>query len=312
MIRKNYDKILLGLALVVLLVISAFSLFRPEVKPISEFVDIPRLTEENTFDVSPPPQVELEVVEWTEPAPQSAGPEWIFDLFTPPVIYYNSAAGVFDVRPTVDAPGREGFGVELVAIREELYRVQLLGYVGRKGDFLINLENVETGELVLAREGGDYPELGVTVRSFQVERVPVQHEGRTDVFEEVARVTLYDHRLEREVELRSDARLKDDRPTAIFRRTGNAGEEIRARQGESFEAGDYSFLVEEIEPPVATVVRTSKTEPEERQTQTLTVSRRVKREATDAPSDPVQPSPPASGNPPPPEAQPQAEQPPGG
>lgn len=313
MIRKNYDKILLGVALVVLLVVFVFSAFRPEVRPITDFVDIPRLHEGNTFQVSPPPEVEIQLVEWERPGPQSAGPHWLYDVFTPPEIFYNAITQEFTVIPPGGPVEEDDFGIGLVDIREELYRVQLLGYVGRQGDFLINLENVETGELVLAREGREYPELGITVRSFKVERQQVRHEGRTDVFEEVARIVIFDHRLERELELRSDTRLRDDRPTAIFRRTGDSGDEIRAHEGDSFDVGEYNFLVESIDPPVATVVRTSRENPEERQTEALTVSRPTQRavpeDEADVPEESAAPSPPASEESAPRQARPRAGQP---
>jgi hypothetical protein len=272
MIRKHYDKIFLGVALVALLIAFAFTFLRPSPPPATQ--DIPRLTSENTYRVSPPPQVNVEVASWEQPSAQSAGEAWVFDLFTPPVIYYNSVIGEFDVRPDRPEQVQPDFGIQLAAIREEDYRVQLLGYVGRPGDFLINLENAETGELVLAREGRQYQQLGIEVRAFRVER---DRRGGGDV--EVAHVVIFDQRLDREVALRSDQRLKDDRPTAIFRPTGEEGREIRARQGDSFNVGSNTYLVESIEPPLVTVVRVNRETPDERETKTLVVTRRPARQA---------------------------------
>jgi len=274
MIRKHYDKILLGLALVVLLITFAFSFLGPEPKPITEFVDNPRLTPENTFVPSPAPQIEVAVAEWENPAPQSAGPQWIFDIFTPPVIYYNAITNEFDLRHTIEIPKEPDFGVQLVDVREELYRIQVAGYgAPRNGNFFVNLENVETGDFVLARELKDYPTLQAELRSFRTDRVPVPHAGSTNVTMEVAFAVIYDKRLETEVELRSDQKLKEDEPTAIFIPTVTGGAEIAAKAGESFNLGDFTYLVESIEAPTATVVRINRADPTERESKTLAVLR---------------------------------------
>ncbi len=275
MIRKHYDKILLGLALVVLLITFAFSFLGPEPKPITEFVDNPRLTPENTFTPSPPPEVEVAVAAWENPQPQSAGPQWIFDIFTPPVIYYNAVANEFDLRHTIDVPKEPDFGVQLVDVREELYRIQIAGHGGGRGDagFFVNLENVETGDFVFAKETKDYPTLEAELRSFRLERVPVPHAGSTNVTTEVAFVVIYDKRLETEVELRSDQTLKEDEPTAIFIPTLTEGAEIGAKVGESFNVGEFTYQVEAIEAPTATVVKINRADPTERETKTLAVLR---------------------------------------
>lgn len=271
MIRKHYDKIFLGLALTVLLIAFAFSAFSPEAKPITEFVDIPRLEPKNTFTPSPPPQVEVAVAEWQDPQPQSAGPEWVFDVFTPPVIFYNPITETFEL-PYTKGPTRDpDFGVSLVDVREELYRIQVAGYGGNltSGYFVI-LQNVETGASVLARDEKEYPDLEAELRSFRLERIPVSHGGSTNVTAEVAFVVIYDMRLEKEIELRSGLQLKEDKPTAVFMPTGE-DTEIRVKQGESFNHGDFTYLVEKIEAPTAVVVRISQDDSTERESKTLAV-----------------------------------------
>jgi hypothetical protein len=270
MIRAHYDKIILGIALVALLVAFAFAALRPDVRPITDFVDIPRLHAGNTFEVSPPPQVAVATPEWTEPGAQPAGEEWIFDVFTPPVIFFNPSNQQFTVFARPEAPPPP-FGVQLVAIRRQPYRIQLLGWLGRAGDYRINLENVETGEILLAREGREYRQMDAEVRSFRVERQQVDHGGGTSVFEDVGRVVIFDQRLQQEIELNSVQRRMDETPIAVFRPVLVQGGEITARTGETFTVGDFNFQVESIADPTARVSQINRADPQDRETQTLTV-----------------------------------------
>lgn len=284
MIRKHYDKILLAAALVLLLIAFAFSALRPEPRAVTDYVDIPSLRQDNRFKVSDPPELDLAVPEWEPPPAQPAGPEWVFDIFTPPVIYFDAVANVFDVRATGGEP-RTRFGVELVEIREDLYRIQLVGYHGRAGEYLINLENVETGEVINAREGREYPQFDLAVRSFRVEREQVEHRGGTPVWTNIAYVVIYDQRLDQEVSLRSDTRRRDERPVAVFRASGDSGQTTSARAGDSFTLGDFTYTVDQIEPPTVTVTREGGPEGEEPETKTLGIVRRERDEEGPPESD---------------------------
>lgn len=276
MISKYYDKILLVSALLVLLVVFGFAAFRPDPQPITEFVDIPSLRSENTLQVSELPELDLSLAEWENPPAQSAGPEWVFDVFTPPVILFDTDAGEF-VLPGVDLPPPQEFGIELVSIEDALYRVQLVGYFGREGSYLATLENVETGEQVLARQGQEYGNFGIEVRSIKIDRVKIDHGGETAVMDDVAFVVLKDRRLDQEVTLRSDQRKRDDEPTAVFRATDDSTQEFRARSGETFRHGDITYHVESLDPPGSAVItRTGGEDAEveaEPDTKTLRVSR---------------------------------------
>src|SRR5690606_38539467 len=95
MIRKHYDKILMGLSLALLLGVFALAAFRPEPKSITEYVNIPVLRPNNTYEVTPMVEPDLSVPQWEEPVAQSAGVEWVFDVFTPPVIYFNPQTETF-------------------------------------------------------------------------------------------------------------------------------------------------------------------------------------------------------------------------
>ena len=87
---------------------------------------------------------------WTPPPPQSRGRDWVYDTFTPPEIFYNARSKHFTVKPPAavaeEAAVEEAFGVELVSVRPEPFRLQLIGYVGGEGTWRGTFENLVVGK----------------------------------------------------------------------------------------------------------------------------------------------------------------------
>ena len=134
---------------------------------------------------------EIATAFWPDAAPQSRGSEWIYDVFTPPVIYYNRETGQFTVTPptarrteVARAPG--AFAIELVAVRQEPYRIQLVGYVGAEdGPPLATLENVETGDTLVGRAGRVFERDQFELKSFDIRRVTTDTDESMPVIENV-------------------------------------------------------------------------------------------------------------------------------
>jgi len=89
---------------------------------------------------------------WTPPPPQTRGRDWVYDTFTPPEIFYHARARQFTVKPPMgiveeEAPV-EAFGLELVDVRPEAFRLQLVGYYGETGNWRGTFQNLLTGEVV--------------------------------------------------------------------------------------------------------------------------------------------------------------------
>lgn len=285
MIRKYYDKILLGIALAILLAVFAFAAFRPPPKSATELVDIPALRRANTFEVSSLPEVDLSVPRWDPPPAQSAGAEWVFDVFTPPVIHFNTRTEEFIIEETPGTP-RAPFGVELVDVRQALYRIQVLGYAGQAAI----LENRETGQIVHAREGQEYPEFEITVRSFKIEKKQIHHPGETPVTENVARVVIFDQRLNQDITLRSEERRKEEEVSALFRAVNDPNREFDVEEGDSFTHDGFTYTVEELSPPArASVTRTGGDADDSPETRTLRV-RTAREERPSAEEDASEPS----------------------
>ncbi|HEY5551777.1 MAG TPA: hypothetical protein VIK52_07805, partial [Opitutaceae bacterium] len=150
------------------------------------------------------PETNTEV--WTAPIASEDGGEWLFDVFTPPVIYYDVANHVFSVTApdagTGEARGPENaFGLELVEVKRTPYRIQLVGYVGSEGDYIATFEDMETGETLLARPGRTVEAPGVMLRSFIVEKIKDESGGGTIVQDTRATAVIRDLRQNRDVTL---------------------------------------------------------------------------------------------------------------
>ena len=94
------------------------------------------------------PQDRLE--SWAAPKSQSRGEEWVFDVFTPPVIYYDPISREFAVTPPNLQARDDGlsqwthFDLELLEVRLRPYRLQLVGYAGEPGSYVAYFELLKT------------------------------------------------------------------------------------------------------------------------------------------------------------------------
>jgi hypothetical protein len=192
-------------------------------------------------------------VYWPEPTNQSRGPDWLYDVFTPPVLYYDPITREFTVtRPelgvaaatTVETP----FEVELVSVRQEPYRIQLVGYARNDAEFLAQFEIVELGAVVLGRAGAVYPENKghFTVRSFDVRRVTTSSDESMPVVESIGVATILDGRIGREVTLTTRERLMLPRLQCVLRTRAYPPEEHALREGMKITVNGYDYLIQQL------------------------------------------------------------------
>jgi hypothetical protein len=118
---------------------------------------------------------------WAEPVGQARGPEWCYDLFTPPEVRFDPLSGKFAVhaaaRERSESEAEQLSEFRLVAVKRELFPIQLLGYVGGEGRFIGSFERADTGKLFLAAAGYEIPELHFQIEDFSVERRDVRIGG---------------------------------------------------------------------------------------------------------------------------------------
>ena len=192
---------------------------------------------------------------WAAPVAQSRGRDWIYDTFTPPEIFYNARSKQFTVRPpsslVEEAAVQEDFGVELVAVQPEPFRLQLIGYAGGGGSWRGTFLNLATGEVFLAGGGRRVPNLGITVKSLDVRLQPVRGgEGGMTTQQRVATAVVTDEKTGRDVVLTHRERQFTGMIFAFVAAPGDsASREVRT--GDIFKLGEATYRVEAVQmsPP---------------------------------------------------------------
>ncbi len=198
--------------------------------------------------------------EWPKPPSQSRGVDWIYDVFTPPEIYYDEATKQFSVTPPVSKPvdpvKEVPFGLALVSIKQDAFRLQLVGYVGDVGDERGTFENGITGDTIIGRAGKVIPGLDLTIKSFEVKRNKIISKDSMPVYDTEATAVVVDTKTGEEIRLTNKARLIKGNPFAILKADG-ATETVSHRAGEKFTVGDVTYTVVNVtaEPPSAVVTK---------------------------------------------------------
>lgn len=201
------------------------------------------------------------VAVWPKAPSQSQGSGWLYEVFTPPVIYYNSLARSFAVSPpsTLTEPGVVVFGLELLAVKLEPYRLQLMGYFGAPGDYLAAFVSPQSPETLLARAGHRFDRLGLTLKSFDVRKVTVESREPGPVYDVAALAVLQDEQSGNEIVLDSRSRKLTDTPLAVFSVPGTAGKSRELHEGDTFADDGATYRIERIQldPPEVVVARTT-------------------------------------------------------
>ena len=201
---------------------------------------------------------ETKVAPWPKPAAQSPGGGWLYEVFTPPVIYYNALAKSFAVTPPRNpADGGVPFGLELLDVKFEPYRLQLVGYLGEPGDYLAAFVSADRPETLLARSGRRFEQLGLTLKSFDVKKVEVPHTDPWPVYDVAALAVLFDEKSGAEVVLDSRARKLTDTPLAVLRLTAAGAAPRTLHEGDTFSDDTGTYRVEriQVDPPEVVVAR---------------------------------------------------------
>ncbi|MDQ8204476.1 hypothetical protein [Pelagicoccus sp. SDUM812003] len=215
------------------------------------------------YEATPPDE---ELVIWDAPKSQSRGEEWVFDVFTPPVIYYDPSSREFAVTPPNLRSNDDGlslwtqFDLELLEVRLRPYRLQLVGYAGEPGSYVAYFERVSTSEIVLLREGEENLEIGVRLDSFQEERIETMgEEEETPVTQSIGVARLYDFNDGKQVSLTNKETKMFSDFEAKIRDLGNGYVHL-VKIGDRIELENWDYLIEDlsVQPEGATVVKVSK------------------------------------------------------
>lgn len=263
LLKNNYDKLLLAFAFILLTATAAWVwLQQPVLNALRHQPVAAHLTgKPHTAATWRSP--DSTAANWARPTVQSHGAGWIYEVFTPPVIYYNTLAKTFTVTPPqYFGEGSSVFGLELIAVKLESYRLQLVGYFGAPGDYVAAFVSPSVADTFLAREGRRFEGLGLTLKNFSVKKVLVEHNDSWPVYDIAAQAVLQDEQTGTEVTLDSRVRKFTDTPLAVLR-LGNGTNAVakprEVHEGDTFKDDSGSYRVERIQldPPEVVVARTT-------------------------------------------------------
>ena len=187
-------------------------------------------------------------IDWGKPYPQG-GPNWIFDLFTPPVIYYDEETKTFTVTPPFpnEESQEEDFELELIEIVPQPYRFQLVSYAGSNENYLLTLENRESGKDVFCAPGETLSELGIRISSFHEMRMVAEstYADATEAFDLIGEAAVEDLFSGKKYILKHDKITFLENSIARFRTpSGNA---IALEAGEAWESESANYKISNVD-----------------------------------------------------------------
>jgi hypothetical protein len=220
----------------------------------------------------PVPEVEPAEAVWDPARPQDEAGLQLYQVFTPPKIYVN-ADGAFDFIPPQEPRPPEPFGLRLLAVERELYRIQYEGFIEDPEDpsnSLILLYNTESGESHRVRKGESVAEAGITILDFTVIR-EIQEDG---LLYKEERTRLRDDHLDTTLVLSSQQpeRYTDERTIRIEDSLEGLGRSELGAVGESAVFGSRTYTLTAFDAAAGTATFTKESpDQEEARTRQLSV-----------------------------------------
>lgn len=208
--------------------------------------------------------VVVEKAVWPEPPSQTGGEDWLFEVFTPPVIYFDEATRSFRLTPPIAPPDPEPFGLEVATLRREPYRLQYGAHHGVEGNYLIEIHDLKEDEWYRGRVGQRIDDAGCVITRFRAWKDRVQPEvpGATPYVVDRVELVLQDLRENAEVVLGREQKLREDITIGVELHNGTrASMQVR----EPLVTGDATYLITRLdyEANLLTVQRISAHDPSE-------------------------------------------------
>lgn len=258
------DKILIGVAL--LAAVASAGVFgslalKQSATPAGPLPQVELATTPYTPIAPDAPPIKTET--WGAPTAQKRGRDWIYDAFTPPEIFYNARSKQFTVKPPsslLDEERQEAFGLELIAVRPEPFRLQLIGYAGTDAAAKGMFQNMLSGRVELAGAGRRFPDLGLVIKGFAISQQLIRSGESMATRQRVATAVVRDEKAGRDVTLTHRDRVFTGTVFAFVAAAGEtAAREVRT--GDSFKLGEATYRIDRIEttPPTVEVTKESPT-----------------------------------------------------
>lgn len=156
---------------------------------------------------------------------------------------------------TKQAEEEVAFELELLDVKTAPFPLELAGYFGEPGNYLVAFIRTGQPETLLARRGHRFEQLGLTLRNFEVRKIAVEHDDPWPVYETAGFAVLHDVKTDAEVVL--DSRRKSAVTLQAVLRAGS-GQQARARhEGELIVQRGTAYRIQRIQadPPEVVLVR---------------------------------------------------------
>ncbi len=195
---------------------------------------------------------------WAPPSAQSAGNEWIYEVFTPPVVFYDRQAARFSVTPARASRGDDReFAIQLLSVRRELFRVQLNGYAGTAGAYTAIFTCPGKPGALLTKEGERLKEVGLVLKHFAIEKRVIERKEVSKSFEIVAVAELQDETSAAVTVLDSVSQKFDDALVASVQLSDSPDATRDIREGDLISSGGDGYRISRLhcDPAEITVTR---------------------------------------------------------
>lgn len=197
---------------------------------------------------------------WKAPQPQADGPEWVYELFTPPAIYRRLETNEFLASlPAAKnpAPEQRHPDFDLLEVRPALFRLQLVGFAGEAGNLFGLFEDMVTTEHFLAGTDAVIPALGLKIERLRVIRGQDRNSDETAATAGlVAEAVVRDEASGEEIRLTDRERIYHGEPSAIICVHGAPDERFTLRRNEEIEHDGVRYRARDIHlaPPVVDLI----------------------------------------------------------
>ena len=189
---------------------------------------------------------------WPTPPVPASPTDWLFEEFTPPLIYFDQRARTFAVTaPQLSVADPGPFGLELQEIGLEPYRVQLAGYFRGPGGYVAVFTGPARSGPTLLRVGERQAGLGIRLVDFSFRKVSDRAGGSAAV---VAHAVVHDEQTGTDEALEGGSRKSTGRPFAVFRGPRPECETYELHEAETLAQAGSLYRVERIQLNPAEVV----------------------------------------------------------
>ena len=194
---------------------------------------------------------------WEPPSGQRTSQEWIYEVFTPPTIFYDAGTNAFTVqppsttmlqheKPEEPAVRDELSSIQLIAVGHPLFRIQLIGFCKTEQDSLGLFENTETSETFVGRSGEHFDSLHLVIEALRIDPQPVRLEESMTTLQLRATACIRDERTGATVELTTQGRCHAGKIRAIVALMGPEENRHEIGEGDLLDVAGSSYEVREI------------------------------------------------------------------